>query len=221
MAGVRSTSKSWATCVVAEWTLTSENASFGVRASPWSHQLTSDPKRCLLSWKCMQSGDSLAWTCLKADSVLFSRASVFVMGGLRGFVHTCFLFARRLIARFSFQNLQIQRGEQRWSNRQQWSMSWDVSQQCRLAWEIFGRTKCTDSQFSRFPAFNLHHAVDFQIWCVMMFSSYLCASLISSQVKPEQIHHGQSKRFCCDTLVTSQTRVNRVGQDENGHHENS
>ena len=39
-----STSKS--TCVVPAWTLTSrsENASFGVCASQWSHQLTSDPR---------------------------------------------------------------------------------------------------------------------------------------------------------------------------------
>ena len=37
-----STSKS--TCVVPAWTLTLENASFGVRASRWSHQPTSEPR---------------------------------------------------------------------------------------------------------------------------------------------------------------------------------
>ena len=67
----RSTSKS--TCVVLAWTLTSENASFGVCASRWSHQLTSDPKRCLLFWKCLQ------WSCLKAVLV-----PTFVLGGLWG-----------------------------------------------------------------------------------------------------------------------------------------
>ena len=69
--GGRSTSKS--TCVVPAWTLTSENASFGVCASRWWHQLTSDPKRCLLFWKCLQ------WSCLTAVSV-----PAFVIGGLRG-----------------------------------------------------------------------------------------------------------------------------------------
>ena len=42
-------------------------------ASPWSHQLTSDPKRCLLFWKCLQ------WSCLKAVSV-----PTFIIGGLWG-----------------------------------------------------------------------------------------------------------------------------------------
>ena len=50
--GGRSTSKS--TCVVLAWTLTSENASFALCASRWSHQLTSDPKSCLLFWKYLQ-----------------------------------------------------------------------------------------------------------------------------------------------------------------------
>ena len=52
--------------VVPGWTLTSGNVFGGDRASRhnsmsmlsgfkfWSHQLTSDPKRCLLFWKCMQ-----------------------------------------------------------------------------------------------------------------------------------------------------------------------
>ena len=66
-----STSKS--TCVVPAWTLTSENASFGVCASRWSHQLTSDTKRCLLFRKCYQR------LCLKAVSM-----PAFVIGGLRG-----------------------------------------------------------------------------------------------------------------------------------------
>ena len=57
--------------VVPAWTLTSENASFGVCASWWSHQLTSDPKSCLLFWKCLQC------SCLKAVSV-----PTFVIGGL-------------------------------------------------------------------------------------------------------------------------------------------
>ena len=34
----------------------------GVCASWWSHQLTSDPKKCLLFWKCLQ------WSCPKAGS---------------------------------------------------------------------------------------------------------------------------------------------------------
>ena len=64
--GGRSTSKT--TCVVPAWTLTWENASFGFCASRWSHQLTSDPKRCLLFWSCP-----------KAVSV-----PTFVIGGLWG-----------------------------------------------------------------------------------------------------------------------------------------
>ena len=50
--GGRSTLKP--TCVVPAWTLTSENASFGVCASWWSRQLTSDRKIYLLFWKCLQ-----------------------------------------------------------------------------------------------------------------------------------------------------------------------
>ena len=52
--GWRRQSTSNSTCVVLAWTLTSENASFGVRARWWLHQLTSDPKRCFLFWKCLQ-----------------------------------------------------------------------------------------------------------------------------------------------------------------------
>ena len=57
--------------VVPSWTLTSENASFGVCESRRSHQLTSDPNRCLLFWKYLQ------WSCLKAVSV-----PAFVIGGV-------------------------------------------------------------------------------------------------------------------------------------------
>ena len=49
-----STSKSTCVDLVPAWTLTSEKASFGVRASRWLHQLTFDPKKYLLFWKCMQ-----------------------------------------------------------------------------------------------------------------------------------------------------------------------
>ena len=45
---IKSPSKS--TCVVPAWTLTSENASFWVFASRWTHQRTSDHKRCLSFW---------------------------------------------------------------------------------------------------------------------------------------------------------------------------
>ena len=46
---------------------------FGVCASRWSHQLTSDPKRRLLFWKCLQLSS------LKAVSV-----PTFVIGSLQG-----------------------------------------------------------------------------------------------------------------------------------------
>ena len=68
------------------WTLTSEMVPLGrkpwreARRSVqvkiylvWSHQLTSDLKRCLLFWKCLH------WSCLKAVSV-----PTFVTGDLRG-----------------------------------------------------------------------------------------------------------------------------------------
>ena len=51
-----STSKS--TCVVPAWTLTSENASFGVCESQRSHQLTSDPKKCFFGNACVVSESS-------------------------------------------------------------------------------------------------------------------------------------------------------------------
>ena len=73
----RSTSKS--TCVVLVRELWPRKLLLGSvqDASRWSHQLTSDPKRCLLFWKCLQ------WPCLKAVSV-----ATFVIGGLWGSIVT-------------------------------------------------------------------------------------------------------------------------------------
>ena len=79
-----STMSKWAPA----WTLTSEMVPFGSKSVTlsmsvdrcgwrstwlWSHQLTSDLKRCLLFWKCLQ------WLFLKAVLV-----PTFVIGGLRG-----------------------------------------------------------------------------------------------------------------------------------------
>ena len=75
--GWRSTSKS--TCVVPAWTLTSENASLGVSASQWRNQLTFDPKRCLLFWKCMQW--SLACMGLSESSFSAIQEGVWVCHG--------------------------------------------------------------------------------------------------------------------------------------------
>ena len=102
------------TCVVPAWTLTSKHASrLGVRASrsvllfffgsvqagiastePW-------PQEMFTFLKMRANRRSLAWTCLKAVSVPSRRKSAFVMGGLRGFIHTClFLPCQDVALRF-------------------------------------------------------------------------------------------------------------------------
>ena len=74
--GGRLTSKSTCSCVVPVrelWPRRMLLLGFVQAASRWSHQLTSDPRRCLLFWKCLQ------WLWLKAVSV-----PTFVIGGLWG-----------------------------------------------------------------------------------------------------------------------------------------
>ena len=64
----------------------------GVCASRWSHQLTSEPKRWLLFWKCLQ------WSCLKAVSL-----PKFVIGGQWGSPATSG-FCSRANSRIYFSN---------------------------------------------------------------------------------------------------------------------
>ena len=85
--GGESADGSWSTStstgVVLAWTLTSENASFGVCANGWSHHLTSDPKRCLLFENACEMVACLRGI-MKAVSMPSRTATLFVIGGLWG-----------------------------------------------------------------------------------------------------------------------------------------